>query len=158
MARFERSIEINAPLQACFDQWNQFEQFPRFMSHVKSVTRSGEYFHWVVEGPMGSNIEWDAKMDANVADRVITWHTIGENTVDNRGAVTFAEVSPNVTRVTSAMEYETPAGALGEMFAKIFSNPADMVQQDLESFRDLMENRSMPVGAGMGSASVSPTI
>jgi uncharacterized membrane protein len=155
MGRFEKSIEVNAPVQACYDEWMKFEQFPRFMKHVKSVTRQGDFFHWVVDGPMGASIEWDAHMDGNMSDRMVSWHTIGENTVDTQGAVTFTEISPNVTRVTSTMQYEPPAGALGELVAKIFSDPASMVQQDLENFRDMMENQRSAYTPTLGNSDIA---
>src|SRR5687768_14013368 len=106
MARFQESVEINASIDACFDQWMRFEEFPRFMSHVKSVTRQGSYFHWVVDGPMGKKLEWDAQMDGKREDKLISWHTIGEPDVGVQGAVRFDETGPNITRVTSTIQYE----------------------------------------------------
>lgn len=143
MSRFQQSIEVSAPLQACFDQWMRFEEFPRFMDHVKSVTRQGNYFHWVVEGPLGSNVEWDAHMDGKMEDLLISWHSVEDATVDNKGSVTFVEVSPGLTQVMTTMEYNPPAGILGEAVAKLFSDPEAMVKEDLANFKALMETRTM---------------
>jgi uncharacterized membrane protein len=52
-------------------------------------------------------------------------------------------VSPTVTRVTSTLQYEPPAGALGEIVAQVFSNPEAMVKQDLENFKKLIESQSV---------------
>jgi uncharacterized membrane protein len=144
MARFQTNIEVTAPTQVCFDQWMDFADFPRFMDHVKSVTTQGDNrWHWIVDGPLGAKLEWDAIMDGNLADRMISWHTISDSSVDVQGAILFEEVSPTVTRVTSTLQYEPPAGALGEIVAQVFSNPEAMVKQDLENFKKLIESQSV---------------
>jgi uncharacterized membrane protein len=37
MPYIEKSIEINLPVKAAYNQWTQFEEFPRFMEGVKEV-------------------------------------------------------------------------------------------------------------------------
>ena len=37
MERIEKAIEVNCPVRAAYNQWTQFEEFPRFMSGVKEV-------------------------------------------------------------------------------------------------------------------------
>jgi uncharacterized membrane protein len=77
MARFRESIEVKAPPNACYAQWLQFEEFPRFMKHVKSVTSQGNNrWRWVVDGPLGKSLEWDAVVDGNEPNRMISWHSI----------------------------------------------------------------------------------
>lgn len=140
MARFQESIEVNALIEACFDQWMRFEEFPRFMKHVKSVQRQGAgRWHWVVDGPMGKKLEWDAQMDGRKEDRLISWHTVSDPDVGVQGAVRFDEISPGRTRVTCTIQYEPPAGPVGELVAQVFSNPQAMVRQDLENFKALLE-------------------
>lgn len=140
MGHFKQSTEIHAPISACFDEWMKFEEFPRFMNHVKSVTKlDNNLWHWIVEGPVGSKVEWDAQMDGKMEDRMISWNTVGDSMVDNQGAVVFEEIGPNTTRVTSTFQYEPPAGPIGELVATIFSNPETMVKQDLDNFKQLME-------------------
>lgn len=147
MGRFQQSTQINASIEDCFDQWMKFEEFPRFMKHVKSVTSQGNNtWHWVVDGPLGAKLEWDAVMDGKAQDKMISWHTISDSQVDTQGAVIFKEIGPNVTEVTSTLQYEPPAGALGEIVAQIFSNPETMVKQDLEQFKKLMESQPARTG------------
>jgi uncharacterized membrane protein len=154
MARMKESIEVNAPVEQCYDQWMRFEEFPQFMDHVKSVTSIGNNrWHWVVDGPLGKKLEWDAAMDGNAQDRMVSWHTVSDPDVGVQGAVTFEEVSPTVTRVTSTMQYEPPAGALGELVAQIFSNPQAMVKQDLENFKRLIESGGSTGTTGSYSSS-----
>ncbi|MFX5001595.1 hypothetical protein ABTC06_19350, partial [Acinetobacter baumannii] len=95
-----------------------------FMKYVKSVTRQGNgLWHWVVSGPLGAEVEWDAQMDGRQEDRMISWHTLSGGTIDAQGAVMFESISPTLTRITSTFQYEPPVGALGELVAQIFSNP-----------------------------------
>lgn len=140
MARFKESIEVNAPIQACFEQWMRFEEFPRFMKHVKNIAKQGDNrWHWVVDGPLGAKLEWDAVMDGRLEDKMISWHSVSDSSVDVQGAVMFEEAGAG-TRITSTLQYEPPAGALGEAVAQVFSNPQTMVREDLENFKRLVES------------------
>lgn len=142
MGRFQQSVEINASADSCYQQWKRFEEFPQFMDHVKSVHRQGDgRWHWTVKGPLGKDLEWDAEIDGDEPGKLISWHTISEPTVGVQGAVRFDEVAPNVTKVTSTIQYEPPAGPIGEVIGAIFSNPQAMVDKDLENFKALMEGR-----------------
>ena len=140
MSKVEQTIEINAPIQKCFDEWMKFESFPRFMSHVRSVTQQNErMWHWTVDGPLGSSVEWDAIMTGKFEDKMISWHSVQDSDIEIQGSVLFSEVSPGLTKITSKMSYEPPLGGLGETVARIFSNPDAMVKQDLKHFKELME-------------------
>lgn len=143
MARFQESIEVQAPIAACYEQWLRFEEFPQFMEYVKSVTRHGDSgFHWVVSGPLGKDLEWDAEIDGNDPNKLISWHSVSEPDVGIQGAVLFEVIDPNTTRIVSTMQYEPPGGPIGTLVAQIFSNPSNMVKSDLNNFRKLMENRA----------------
>src|SRR5918995_2695883 len=46
----ERSIEVQVPVRTAYDQWTQFEEFPRFMSGVQEIRQVGDALtHWVAE-------------------------------------------------------------------------------------------------------------
>lgn len=146
MARVQESIEINAPTNDCYQQWMKFEEFPQFMDHVKSITKLNDnLWHWVVDGPLGTKLEWDAKMDGAKDDRLISWHTVSDSNVKANGNVLFEEIRQGFTRVTSTLEYEAPAGMLGETIANVFSNPDIMIKQDLINFKALQEKKSLSI-------------
>ena len=47
MATVEQSIDANVPVRVAYDQWTQFEEFPRFMEGVKSVKQLDDtHLHW----------------------------------------------------------------------------------------------------------------
>ena len=42
MTTAQKSVEVNVPITTVYNQWTQFEEFPRFMSDVESVIQSGD--------------------------------------------------------------------------------------------------------------------
>src|SRR5437867_6583180 len=98
MERIEKTIEIEQPVRTVYNQWTQFEEFPRFMEGVKSVRQlDDQRLHWVAEIG-GKQKEWDAKIVEQIPDRRIAWRSeAGEFTA---GAVSFEPIGPNRTRLT----------------------------------------------------------
>jgi hypothetical protein len=145
MDRFQSTVEVDAPASICYEKWHHFEQFPHFMKNVKSVSPvGGNRWHWVVTGPLGKELEWDAEIDGDEPSRVISWHTVSEPDVGVQGAVRFDEIGANKTQVTCTIQYEPPAGPLGELVAHVFSNPQSMVEEDLANFKHLVEGTNVP--------------
>jgi hypothetical protein len=145
MERFQSTIEVDAPASVCYEKWHHFEQFPHFMAHVNKVEPIGENrWHWVVSGPLGKELEWDAEIDGDEPDKLISWHTVSEPDVGVQGAVRFDEVAPEKTQVTCTVQYEPPAGGVGSIVAHIFSDPQHMVNDDLKNFKNLVEGTNVP--------------
>ena len=72
-----RTIIVGAPVDEVFEAWADFESFPRFMKNLASVTRTGEgRSHWVMHGPMGTKLEWDAETTMIEKNRRIGWHSV----------------------------------------------------------------------------------
>src|SRR5947209_7637311 len=127
MGRFQQSVEVHAPVGECYRQWIKFEEFPRFMKHVHSITKTdNNLWHWIVDGPMGQKLEWDAEIDGNEVNRAISWHTVGKPDVGLQGAVLFEELNPEYTRIIATIQYQSPAGAAGEAVGTILGNPEKM--------------------------------
>lgn len=58
MPRIERDIVVEAPLRQVYNQWTQFEEFPRFMQGVQEIRQLDErhlYWHATVAG---RDAEW----------------------------------------------------------------------------------------------------
>ena len=162
--RFQSSIELNVSTREAYSYWRKFESFPRFMDHVRSVQDLGSnQLHWIVDGPMGKSIEFDAAINGDEPGKLISWHSLTHASVHNpavahqdvgvQGAVTFDEIGANNSRITVTMQYETPAGPIGELVAKIFSNPQRMVEEDLKKFKQLVESKSLtPYEGAIGTS------
>lgn len=147
METIEKSIEVECPLRTVYNQWTQFEEFPRFMKGVKKVTQlDDQRLHWEAE-IAGKNKEWDSRITDQVPDQLIAWQSDGGEY--NAGAVHFSAVSPNRTRINFQLMYdperivEKTGDALG-----VISN---RVEKNLEEFKEFIENRSQETGSWRGT-------
>ncbi|MCF6157245.1 MAG: SRPBCC family protein [wastewater metagenome] len=149
MEKIEKSIEVNVPVSTAYNQWTQFEEFPRFMEGVKEVRQLDEkHLHWRAE-IMGKDVEWDAKITEQLPDRQIAWESTSG--APNRGTVSFksSTADPNKTVVTVGLEYE-PRGATEKM-GDIFGALSSRVEGDLERFKRFIEQRGTETGAWRGT-------
>jgi len=145
MATIEKSIDVHVPVSTAYDQWTQFEEFPKFMDGVVSVKQIDDsHVRWVAEVG-GTRQEWDAEIVEQRPDRVIAWRSVGGLT--NSGRVEFTPLDDG-TRVKVEMEYE-PEG-LKESAGALLGIDEGQVQGDLERFKALVENREVPTGAWRG--------
>lgn len=161
MDRFQSTIEIDAPASVCYEKWHHFDKFPQFMSNVKSVeSLGGKRWHWVVNGPLGVDVEWDAEIDGDEQSRLVSWHTVGDSgqspTVEAQGAVRFQEITPGQTEVTCTIQYKAPAGNVGEVVANLIKNPHKMVDEDLRNFKHLVEGTNIPAEKAHSGKTLHP--
>jgi uncharacterized membrane protein len=147
MARVEKSIEIEKPLRTVYDQWTQFEEFPRFMEGVEEVHQLDDRtLHWVANVG-GRREEWDAEIVHQMPDQQIAWrHLRGAVT---SGAVTFTPIDAERCRVQLALEYE-PQG-LVEKVGDALGFVSRRVEGDLERFKRFIEERGEETGAWRGA-------
>src|SRR3954463_8911614 len=105
MERIEKSVEVKAPVKAVYNQWTQFEEFPRFMAGVKEVKQLDDtHVHWHAE-IWGKDKEWDAEIIEQVPDqRTLATRTPPESTI--AGGVPSEPLGPDRTRVNLTMEYD----------------------------------------------------
>ena len=145
--RVEKSVIINASPEQLFAFWRNFENLPRFMDHLKSVSViDDKRSHWTVNGPAGSDAEWDAEIINEVPNELIGWRSVEGSQVDNAGSVHFTPaVGGRGTVVKVILRYDPPAGKLGAKIAKLFGeDPAHQVMEDLRTFKQLMEAGEIP--------------
>jgi uncharacterized membrane protein len=133
------TLEVMASPEETFDAWSRFENFPRFMSNVIDVRRTGERtFHWVAEGPLGQRVEWDAELTASQRGKLISWRSTTAE-IPNSGEVHF-EPTRHGTRVLVVMRYGQTIGPIGALVARITGgDPRSLVRQDLLRFKQLVE-------------------
>lgn len=146
MQHIDKSINVRVPVHTAYNQWTQFEEFPRFMEGVREVRQLDDaHVHWVAH-IAGREKEWDAEIVEQIPDQRVAWRSISG--VPNAGAVEFRPIDREETEVRVRMSYE-PEGAietLGDFF-----NAADIrVQGDLERFKEFIEARGEESGAWRG--------
>jgi uncharacterized membrane protein len=137
-----KTLIVGAPAADVFAAWANFENFPRFMKHIKSVRRTGERTtRWVAEGPLGREVEWEAETTRYEPDKRIAWRSLADSPVRTSGQVTFQELPDDQTDVTVTMQYVAPGGAAGEKVAQLLKNPEEMLAEDLRNFKAFVEGR-----------------
>jgi uncharacterized membrane protein len=142
--RVEKSIEIAKSPHELYHFWHDLTNLPGIMPHLKSVTTQGARSHWVVEGPAGHDVEWDAEFINDKPGEMIAWQSLPGAEVRNAGSVHFESVNGgDVTRVKVAIEYLPPGGKAGAFIAQIFgSSPEQQLDSDLARFKEKMESGS----------------
>ena len=146
MAQIERSIDVEVPVRTAYNQWTQFEEFPRFMEGVEEVRQlDDKRLVWRAK-IAGKTEEWNAEIDEQTPDERVAWHaTTGAK---NAGVVTFHYLEPNKTRVMLQLEYE-PEG-LVENVGSALGLVERRVAGDLERFKEFIESRGAETGAWRG--------
>jgi uncharacterized membrane protein len=146
MSVIEKSIEINVPVKTAYNQWTQFEEFPRFMEGVEQVRQiDDKHLHWRASIG-GKQKEWDAVITEQIPDQRIAWTSQGGS--KNGGVVTFSPLSENKSKLNLRLEYETE-GAV-EKTGDTIGVVSGRVEGDLQRFKDFIESRGQETGAWRG--------
>jgi uncharacterized membrane protein len=147
METIEKYIDVNEPIQTVYNQWTQFEDFPRFMEGIEKVTQFDDtHLHWVANIG-GKNVEWDATISEQIPDKRIVWYS-DRGTVHS-GMVSFHPICPEITRVTLRIDYE-PEGFVEETGDKL-GFVSRRVEGDLKRFKEFIESRGAETGAWRGA-------
>lgn len=143
----QKTITIDAPIQDVYAFWTAYENFPRFMSRVLEVrpsAREGQS-HWVVSGPGGMPIEFDAEVTQNTPNRIFGWRTLSGSAVGHAGLVHFEPMPDGETRIHIRMSYNPPGGWFGHGIAKAFGvDPKSSLDADLVRMKTLIETGRPP--------------
>lgn len=147
MSQIDASIDVNVPVRVAYDQWTQFEEFPRFMAGVESVEQTDDtHLHWVAK-IAGVRKEWDAEITQQEPDQRIAWKSTSG--ADNAGAVDFHRLDDQKTRITLTMDVD-PEG-LVENVGNAIGVPERQVEGDLQRFKEFIEQRPVATGAWRGT-------
>ena len=104
MERIEKTFDIDCPVHTVYNQWTQFEEFPRFMEGVKETRQLDDtHVHWKVS-IAGKEKEFDTEIVEQVPDECIAWRSVSG--AQNAGMVRFEPLNKERTRVELTMEYE----------------------------------------------------
>jgi uncharacterized membrane protein len=152
MSTIEKSVEVNVPAETAYNQWTQFEDFPRFMEGVEEVRQvSDKHLHWRVNIG-GKEKEFDTEITEQIPGKRIAWRSIGGT--DNGGVVTFHHLNSTTSRIMVQMGYE-PEG-LVEKAGDLLGVASHRVQGDLERFKEFLERSGTESGAWRGTIRNDP--
>lgn len=151
--KYERTIVINRPAHELYAYWRNFENLPRIMRHLKSVTElSDNRSHWVAEGPMGISVAWDAEILNEDPGRMIAWESLPGSAVDTAGSVHFDEKEGRGSEVRVSLKYNPPGGKLGAGIAWLMGQGAEkQIEEDLRKFKQFMETGEAATFSGPSS-------
>ena len=142
MSTIEKSIEVNVPEYTAYAQWMKCEEFPQFMEGVKEVKRlDGKRFHWKAE-IAGQEKEWETEVTEQAADQRLAWTSRGS--IVKGWVVTFRPLSNARSNIMLQVEYD-PQG-VAEHGGEALEVVSQRVQEDLERFKALIEQRWRPPG------------
>jgi uncharacterized membrane protein len=141
----QKTILIAAPVARVYSTWANYENFPFFLSRVREVRDMGNgRSHWVVKGPAGTTVEWQAVITENIPNSVIAWKTEPGALVKHQGDVRF-DAEGDRTRVQIRFSYNPPGGAAGHSIAWLTgADPKHTLDQDLIRMKSFIETGIRP--------------
>lgn len=148
MPTIEDTIEVQVPVQRAYNQWTQFEDFPKFMEGIQSVQQLDDtHVRWVAE-IRGESREWTTEITEQQPDKTIAWKTT-DGEIKNDGVVSFEQIGEKQTRVNVQMDVEgesTAENVAGDLLGVV----KRQVRGDLERFKQLIESHDEETGAWRG--------
>lgn len=146
MERIEKSIEVDVPLRTAYNQWTQFEEFPKFMEGVEEVRQLDEKRLFWRAQIAGKSTEWEAEIYEQIPDSRIAWRSTSG--APNAGAVSFQSLGPERTRVSLMIDYQ-PLGVV-EKVGDALGIVSGRVEGDLQRFKKFLEERGAATGGWRG--------
>jgi uncharacterized membrane protein len=147
MPQVIETVDVNVPVSTAYNQWTQFESFPKFLSFVESITQVDEtHTHWTVK-IAGAVREFDAVITEQHADERVAWNSVGGDE-NHAGVVTFHKLSDTETRVTVQLDWE--ATGLAEKAGAVFGVDDHVIKKDLKNFKEFIEAEGVETGSWRG--------
>jgi uncharacterized membrane protein len=146
MSEIIEAIDVDVPVRTAYDQWTQFEEFPRFMEGVESVRQIDDtHMEWVAS-IAGQRKEWRAEITEQTPDQRIAWNAT--DGARNAGVVTFHRIDDQKTRVTLQLDVEPegPVESAGDALGFVQRR----AKGDMERFKEFIEQRGAATGAWRG--------
>jgi uncharacterized membrane protein len=144
--KIEQLIDVQVPVAIAYNQWTQFEQFPRFMEGIEEVKQlDDKHLTWRANIG-GKTEEWSAHVTEQVPDMRIAWRS--DTGIQNAGVVTFHRLSDSTSRIMLQLEYD-PQGIV-ENVGDFIGMTQRRIKGDLERFKAFIENRDVETGAWRG--------
>ncbi|HEU4475011.1 MAG TPA: SRPBCC family protein [Gemmatimonadales bacterium] len=136
----QKTLFVDAPVGRVYEFWSDYENFPLFLSSVREVRDlGGGRSHWVVKGPGGIPVEWDAVLTEQVPGEAIAWRSRPGSLLENAGVVRF-RAEGDGTRVDFRFCYNPPAGGAGRAVVELLgADPRSRLNDDFGRLKALLE-------------------
>lgn len=148
MAQVMQTVDVEVPVSVAYNQWTQFESFPKFLSFVESIEQRGDTLtHWRVKIG-GAEREFDAEITEQIPDDRVAWKSV-DGDVKQAGVVTFHRLSDTSSRVAVQLDWE-PEGFTENVGAALGFDDRS-VKSDLENFKKFIESTGHEEGGWRGT-------
>jgi uncharacterized membrane protein len=141
--RVTQTINVQREPTEVFRYWRKLENLPLFMEHIESVQEiDSERSHWVVRGPLGGQLHWDARIVNESEGEMIAWESLPGAEVNNAGSVWFEPDGRGGTFLKVILQYYPPAGPVGAATAHLLGeSPEQQLTEDLHRFKEIIEEK-----------------
>ncbi len=142
----EVGYTVNKPIEQVWQFWRNFENLPRFMTHLASVKVNGpRYSYWTARTRFG-DLSWDAEITDERENQYLVWRSLAGSQIDNTGSVEFRRApADRGTEIHVAINYQPPAGKLGDAVASLLGESLEQqVREDVRHFKQLLEAGEIP--------------
>jgi uncharacterized membrane protein len=147
MSQAIETVDVNVPVSVAYNQWTQFEEFPKFLSYVESITQVTDTLtEWKVRVG-GVEREFEAVISEQHPDERVAWNSTGGE-VDHAGVVTFHKLSDTETRVTVQLDWE--ASGLLEHLGSALGVDNHAIKKELGQFKEYIEAKGSADGSWRG--------
>ena len=141
------TVDVNVPVTVAYNQWTKFEEFPKFLSFVESITQVNDTLtEWKVKIG-GVEREFEAQITEQHPDERVAWNSTGGQ-VDHGGVVTFHKLAENETRVTVQLDWQ--ATGLMEKAGAALGIDNLAIKKDLANFKEFIEAKGTDDGGWRG--------
>ncbi len=140
--KVKSAVTVGRPVGEVYGFWRNFENLPRFMSHLETVqVLDNKRSRWTALGPAGIRLEWDAEIVEDRPNELISWRSLPGGRVDTAGYVRFKPApGDRGTEILIEMRYDPPGGIVGAGIAKLFGESGqEVVTRDLRAFKNVLE-------------------
>jgi uncharacterized membrane protein len=147
VSQITETLEVDVPVRVAYDQWTQFESFPKFMEGVDRVVQVDDTTLEWTASIAGVVKNWRAEITEQRPDELVAWRST--DGARNDGAVSFEPLGSDRTRLELQLDIE-PDG-LVEKAGDALGIVERRVRGDLERFKEFVESRAQATGAWRGT-------
>ncbi len=142
----QQAVDVAAPIDVVYDQWTQFEDYPKFMHRVQRVEQEDDAHVKFHAKMWGINRTWEAEIVEQRPDERIVFESV--NGTELSGVVTFHELAERLTRIELNIDVE-PDGPI-EKFARGARFIKRATRGDLKRFKAYVEMHEDSTGEWRG--------
>lgn len=136
----KKSLTVRVPIERAFALLTAFEEYPRFMAHVKQVERLADsHYRWTVRGKAGVELRFESELLELVPEQHFTLGHVGDRRGEHFARVRF-EPRGDATRLHIEARYLPRLGALGLGLTRLLgAHPKRVLDADLAVLKTLLE-------------------